>query len=128
MADAPAAPSPGTPAAPEAPAFPGSVPATPGTHLTVEEARARRDRIIKDSVTRGRFVQGDPTITAEMRALNLTISEETAGSKLDAVLSGTAALGRHEVIEHGELPTTDLMSAVDGLRKNGLPDEVIRGC
>jgi hypothetical protein len=112
----------GTPAAP-----PGSTPATPGTQQTVEQARARRDWIIKDSVTRGRYTSGDPAIVAEMRSLNLAISAETAASKLDAVLSGTAALGRHEVIEHGELPTTDLMGAVQGLRQNGLPDEVIRG-
>jgi hypothetical protein len=116
------------PAAPEAPAFPGSTPATPsGAQFTVEEARARRDWIIKDSVTRGRYLQGDPAITAEMRALNLTISEENAASKINQVLAGTAPLGRHEVLTGGELPTGDLMDAVQGLRKNGLPDEVIRG-
>ena len=30
------------------------------------------------------------------------------------------------MLAHGELPTVDLMSAVDGLRKNGLPDQVIK--
>jgi hypothetical protein len=95
--------------------------------LNADAARARREAIIKDPVWRERYVNGDPALTAEMRALNLQISEETDGTKVDKILAGTAPLGRHEVIAHGELPTVDLMSAVDGLRKAGLPDEVIKG-
>jgi hypothetical protein len=55
----------------------------------------------------------------------MTIAEQSEGSRLDAVLSGTAALGRHEVLAHGDLPTTNLMQAVEELRKS-LPDEAIR--
>jgi hypothetical protein len=71
-------------------------------------------------------VQGDPTITAEMRALNLQIAEESDGSKIDQVLAGVAPLGKMEILANGELPTTAPQSAVDGLRKNGLPDQVIK--
>ena len=129
MANETAAPASGhdsTPAAPTAPAFPGSTPATPGVQLNADAARARRDAIIKDPVWRDRYVKGDPALTAEMRALNLPISEETDGTKVDKILAGTAPLGKMEVLAHGELPTVDLMSAVDGLRKNGLPDQIIK--
>jgi hypothetical protein len=128
MVDQTAAPSPSidTPAAPTAPAFPGSTPASPGVQLNAEAAKARRDAIIKDPVWRDRYVNGDVGLREEMRALNMAISEEPDGTKVDRILAGTQPLGKMEVLAHGELPTVNLMSAVDGLRQNGLPDQVIK--
>jgi hypothetical protein len=120
------APSPGVDTTPEAPAFPGSTPASPlGAQMTVDAARARRDAIIKDPVWRDRYVKGDSELAAEMRNLNLVISEQSEGNKLDQVLAGTAPLGKMEVVSGGELPTTSLMQAVEELRKS-LPDEAIK--
>ena len=82
MANETAAPaSPSIDAGSSTAAFPGSTPATPGVQLTAEAARARRDAIIKDPVWRDRYVKGDPALTAEMRALNLAISEESDGTQ-----------------------------------------------
>jgi hypothetical protein len=61
-----------------------------------------------------------------MRTLNMAIAAAPTGDKLGAVLAGTATPGGFETTTGSELPTSDLISAVDGLRKQGHSDEIIR--
>ena len=84
------------------------------------------DAIIKDPVWRDRYVNGDPALNAKMRSLNLAISEESDGTKVDKILAGVAQLGRMEMLARGELPNVDLMNAVESLRNNGLNDQIIK--
>jgi hypothetical protein len=108
-------------AAPGAPPAPALAPPS-----TAEAARARRAAIIADPALGEKFRNGDVVLRAEMRTLNMAISAAPTGDKLGAVLAGTATPGGFETTTGSELPTSDLISAVDGLRKQGHSDEIIR--
>jgi hypothetical protein len=108
---------------PPAPA-PAPAPNLPPT--TADAARARRAAIIADPALGEKFRKGDIALNQEMRSLNMAIAEAPTGDKLGAVLAGTATPGGFETVTGSELGTSDLMSAVDGLRKQGHPDSVIR--
>jgi hypothetical protein len=108
---------------PPAPA-PAPAPNLPPT--TADAARARRDVIIADPALGEKFRNGDVVLRAEMRTLNMAISAAPPADKLGAVLAGTATPGGFETTTGSELPTSDLISAVDGLRKQGHSDEIIR--
>ena len=56
----------------------------------------------------------------------MATAEAPTGDKLGAVLAGTATPGGFETTTGSELGTSDLMSAVDGLRKQGHSDQIIR--
>jgi hypothetical protein len=108
-----------TPAAPTA-----APPAAPNT--TADAALARRNAIIADPTLGEKYRKGDVALNQEMRTLNMVIAEAPTGDKLGAVLAGTATPGRFETVTGSELGTSDLMSAVDGLRKDGHSDQIIR--
>ena len=73
-----------------------------------------------------KYRAGDVAANQIMRTLNLAISAAPTGDKLGAVLAGTATPGGFENVTGSELGTSDLMSAVDGLRKQGHSDQIIR--
>jgi hypothetical protein len=109
---------------------PGAAPGTPASAprapTTADAARARRAAIIADPALGEKFRKGDIALNQEMRTLNMAIAEAPTGDKLGAVLAGTATPGGFETVTGSELGTSDLMSAVDGLRKQGHSDEIIR--
>jgi hypothetical protein len=107
--------------APGAPPAPALAPPS-----TAEAARARRAAIIADPALGEKFRKGDLALAQEMRTLNMAIAEAPVGDKLGAVLAGTATPGGFETVTGSELGTSDLMSAVDGLRKQGHSDQIIR--
>jgi hypothetical protein len=107
-------------------AAPGATPAAPAAPTTADAARARRAAIIADPALGEKFRNGDVVLRAEMRTLNMAISAAPTGDKLGAVLAGTATPGGFETVTGSELGTSDLISAVDGLRKQGHSDEIIR--
>jgi hypothetical protein len=111
-----------TPAAPA----PGAPAAAPSAPTTADAARARRSAIIADPALGEKYRKGDIALAQEMRSLNMAIAEAPTGDKLGAVLAGTATPGGFETTTGSELPTSDLISAVDGLRKQGHSDEIIR--
>jgi hypothetical protein len=79
-----------------------------------------------DKALTEKYRAGDVALNQEMRTLNMAIAAAPAGDKLGAVLAGTATPGRFETVTGSELGTSDLISAVDGLRKDGHSDEIIR--
>jgi hypothetical protein len=107
---------------------PGAAPGAPAPSAptTADAARARRAAIIADPALGEKFRKGDIAINQEMRSLNMAIAEAPTGDKLGAVLAGTATPGGFETTTDSELGTSDLMSAVDGLRKQGHSDKIIR--
>src|ERR1035441_2640384 len=107
-------------------AAPGAPAPAPSAPTTADAARARRAAIIADPALGEKFRKGDLALAQEMRTLNMAIAEAPTGDKLGAVLAGTATPGGVETTTGLELTTSDLTSAVDGLRKNGHSDEVIR--
>jgi len=108
-------------AAPGAPPAPTLAPPT-----TADAARVRRAAIIADPALGEKFRKGDIALNQEMRSLNMAIAEAPTGDKLGEVLAGTATPGGFETVTGSELGTSDLMSAVDGLRKQGHSDQIIR--
>lgn len=108
------------------PAAPVDAPLSVPDQATVEAARVRRDAIIADKNLADKYLKGDVAIVQEMRTLNMVIAEQATPDKLGAVLAGTATPGRFETITGSELPTSDLMSAVESLRKQGHSDHIIR--
>ena len=109
------------PPAPSATATP-----TPAPNTTADAAFARRAAIMGDKALTEKYRAGDVALNQEMRTLNMAIAAAPAGDKLGAVLAGTATPGRFETVTGSELGTSDLISAVDGLRKDGHSDEIIR--
>jgi hypothetical protein len=107
-------------------AAPGAPAPAPSAPTTADAARARRAAIIADPALGEKFRKGDIALAQEMRSLNMAIAEAATGDKLGAVLAGTATPGGFETTTGSELPTSDLISAVDGLRKQGHSDEIIR--
>jgi hypothetical protein len=107
-------------------AAPGAPAPAPSAPTTADAARARRAAIIADPALGEKFRKGDLALAQEIRSLNMAIAEAPTGDKLGAVLAGTATPGGFETTTGLELTTSDLTSAVDGLRKNGHSDEVIR--
>jgi hypothetical protein len=79
-----------------------------------------------DKALTEKYRAGDVALNQEMRTLNMAIAAAPTGDKLGAVLAGTATPGRFETVTGSELGTSDLISAVDGLRKDGHSDEIIR--
>jgi len=108
------------------PEAPGSTTPAPAAPTTADAARARRAAIIADPALGEKFRKGDIALNQEMRSLNMAIAEAPTGDKLGAVLAGTATPGGFETVTGSELGTSDLMSAVDGLRKQGHTDQIIR--
>src|SRR5665647_1860719 len=108
------------------PEAPGSTTPAPAAPTTADAARARRAAIIADPALGEKYRKGDLALAQEMRTLNMAIAEAPTGDKLGAVLAGTATPGGFETTTGSELPTSDLNSAVDGLRKQGHSDEIIR--
>ena len=108
---------------PPAPSATASLPAAP---TTAEAARVQRAAHMADKAFTEKYRAGDVALNQEMRTLNMAIAAAPAGDKLGAVLAGTATPGRFETVTGSELGTSDLISAVDGLRKQGHSDEIIR--
>ena len=109
------------PPAPSATATP-----TPAPNTTANAAFARRAAIMGDKALTEKYRAGDVALNQEMRTLNMAIAAAPTGDKLGAVLAGTATPGGFETVTGSELGTSDLMSAVDGLRKQGHSDQIIR--
>jgi hypothetical protein len=108
------------------PEAPGTITPAPAPLTTADAARARRAAIIADPALGEKFRKGDIALAQEMRTLNMAIAEAPTGDKLGAILAGTATPGGFETTTDSELGTSDLMSAVDGLRKQGHSDKIIR--
>jgi hypothetical protein len=91
------------------------------------EAHARREAMIADKAAGARYRAGDATIVAEMRALNNFISEQKPEARLDAVMAGIHKSGLIESTSREHPHTSsELASAVDGLRRDGFQDETIK--
>lgn len=108
---------------PPAPSATASLPAAP---TTAEAARAQRAAHMADKAFTEKYRAGDVGANQIMRTLAMAIAAAPTGDKLGAVLAGTATPGRFETVTGSELGTSDLISAVDGLRKDGHSDEIIR--
>ena len=87
---------------------------------------AQRTALVADKAFTEKYRAGDVGANQVMRTLNMAIAAAPTGDKLGAVLAGTATPGGFETTTGSELPTSDLISAVDGLRKQGHSDEIIR--
>jgi hypothetical protein len=107
-------------------AAPGAPAPAPSAPTTADAARARRAAIIADPALGEKFRKGDIAINQEMRSLNMAIAAAPTGDRLSAVLAGTATPGGFENVTGLELGTSDLTSAVNGLRGDGFADETIR--
>jgi hypothetical protein len=87
---------------------------------------AQRAAHMADKAFTEKYRAGDVGANQVMRTLNMAIAAAPTGDKLGAVLAGTATPGGFETVNGSELGTSDLMSAVDGLRKQGHSDQIIR--
>ena len=87
---------------------------------------AQRTALVADKAFTEKYRAGDVGANQVMRTLNMAIAAAPTGDKLGAVLAGTATPGGFETVTGSELGTSDLMSAVDGLRKQGHSDQIIR--
>ena len=79
-----------------------------------------------DKALTEKYRAGDIALNQEMRTLNMAIAEAPTADRLSAVLAGTATPGGFENVTGLELGTSDLTSAVNGLRGDGFADETIR--
>jgi hypothetical protein len=95
------------------------------TPNAVADAIARRDALVKDKAIGAKYRAGDAATIAEVRALNAVVAGQTHAARVERAMAGIAPAGI-ETLGEGELSTSDLASAVDGLRKQGFADETIR--
>src|SRR5262245_10275350 len=90
------------------------------------EAQARLDHLVGDREWGKKLEAGDAEVNKEFHALTALAAEAQPGDRLEAVLAGQ----RHnsamiEVVRDGELSTSKLASAVDGLREAGISDPAV---
>lgn len=107
-------------------AAPGAPAPAPSAPTTAEAAMAQRAAHMADKAFTEKYRAGDVAANQVMRTLNMAIAAAPTGDRLGAVLAGTATPGGFETVTGSELGTSDLMSAVDGLRKDGHSDQIIR--
>jgi len=115
-------PAAGAAAAPVVPtASPPPAPTTP------EGARARLKELTADKGWSNKVVAGDIDARRVRSELVALAASATPGGRLANALSGTVVPGMIEnTSAENPLTTSELRSAVDGLRKDGHSDEIIR--
>jgi hypothetical protein len=108
--------------------IPSAIPAAPiAPPANVAEAITRRAELEADPKFREKYRAHDIASVSEMKALNNFISEQKPDDRLGAVMAGTHKPGMIETTtrEH-PLTSSELASAVDGLRKDGYSDQIIK--
>lgn len=109
-----------------APVAPTTPPAPPSSPTTVEAARERRDAIIADKAAGAKLLAGDVSLVTEWQVLNQMIADATPEGRLSNAMAGVPAGGIEHTSAENPLSTSQLYSAVKGLREGGLSDAVIK--
>jgi hypothetical protein len=99
---------------------PGTAPAT------VEAAHARRAEILADKSAGKKLMDGDVALRAEWQELNKMIADATPEGRLENAMAGTPPSGIENTSAENPLTTSQLYSAVKGMREGGLSDTVIK--